>query len=174
MIKLTKREKILGFTLMGVGTVLLLYVFLVEPALERVNTLSRVIPRKKNDLTKLRNKADEYTALHNKLENLRAQTASQEKTFKLLPALEAQLKKCGLSDNIVTMEQQVVPLKNSYEKTVVEISLKELSLSQLIDFLSKTKSSNRLVKTNTLHIKNNPKKKRMLDVTVEVYVVNLS
>ena len=171
MIQLTKREKIIGLTLVALSLLLSLYIFVIEPVAERVNTLSRVIPRKQNELVKLREKADEYLILHSKLDDLRTEIASQKKTLRLLPLLETQLKKCELSNNIITMKQQVLPLRNGYEKRIVEIRLKELSLAQIIDFLAKIKSSNTLVKADTLHIKKNQTKKQKLDATIEVYTI---
>lgn len=171
MINLTKREKILGYIMVLLSILFSLYVFAVEPAVKRINTLNRVIPRKENELNQIRKKADEYKKLNTEAKELRAQIDSQKEEIELLPLLETTLKDCGLSKNIATMKQHILPLDEKYEKKMVEIHLEKLSLAQLVDFLSKTRSSNKLVKINTLHIKKNQRKSQMLNAAVEVYVV---
>ena len=121
--RLTQREYWLAAGLVALVAAWAFYTVGIGPALERIETLNRVIPEKQNELEKLRIKTGEYIALHDSIEDLRTKIASQEETFELLPYAESLVQECGLTKNLVTMKQQASQLETNYHETVVEIEL---------------------------------------------------
>ena len=172
--RLTQREYWLAAGLVALVAAWAFYTVGVGPALERIETLNRVIPEKQNELEKLRTKTGEYIALHDSIEDLRTKIASQDETFELLPYAESLVQECGLTKNLVTMKQQASQLENNYHETIVEIVLENLTLRQLFDFLQKIKSSKVLARTKTLHIKRNPTNTDLLDSVIEIRNLKLT
>ncbi|HCO94356.1 MAG TPA: hypothetical protein DIU00_10455 [Phycisphaerales bacterium] len=172
--RLTQREYLLAAGLVALVAAWAFYTVGVGPALERIETLNRVIPEKQNELEKLRTKTGEYIALHDSIEEMRTKIASQEETFELLPYAESLVQECGLTKNLVTMKQQPSQLETNYHETVVEIELENLTLRQIFDFLQKIKSSKVLARTKTLHIKRNPTNANLLDSVIEIRNLKLT
>jgi cell division protein FtsB len=168
MMRLTRREYWLAGVLVAFIAAWAFYAIGVGPALERIETLNRVIPEKQNELEKLRTMASEYTALNDAIEDLRTKIASQQETFELLPYAESLVQECGLLKNLVTMKPQTSQLETNYHETVVEIEMENLTLRQIFDFLQKIQSSKILARTKTLYIKKNLKNSDLLDSIIEI------
>jgi hypothetical protein len=172
--RLSRREYWLAAGLVAFIAAWAFYAIGVGPALERIETLNRVIPEMQNDLEKLRTKAGEYTTLNDSIEDLRTKIASQEETFELLPYAESLVQECGLTKNLVTMKQQTSQLETNYHETVVEIEMENLTLRQIFDFLQKIQSSKVLARTKTLYIKKNLKDADLLDSVIEIRNLKLT
>lgn len=169
MIRLTRREKLLAIALAILVVGLVLFTFAVKPAIERTETLRRVISEKQDELQKLRAGSNEYIFLRDNLDNLRTKVASQEKGFELLPFLESLIREHGLAKKVATMKQQVLQLGPSHSETIVEVRLENLTLKQLVDFLRKVESSEVLARTKSLYIKKNLTNPDLLDSVVEIH-----
>lgn len=168
MMRLTHRELRLITSLMVFVIAWTLFVLGIKPALERIETLNRVIPEKQNELEQLNIKTGEYTTLYGRLRDLHAKIDLQEKTFELLPFVESLVQECGLTKNVVTMKQMVSQLETNYNETIVEIKMENLTLRQLVDFLWKIQSSDVLARTERLYIKKNLTDTNLLDSVVEI------
>jgi len=169
MIRLTRREKLLAVALAIFAGGLALFTFAVKPAIERTETLRRVISEKQDELQKLHAASSEYIFLRDSLDNLRAKVASQKKGFELLPFLESLIREHGLAKKVATMKQQVLQLGPSHSETIVEVRLENLTLKQLIDFLRKVESSEVLARTKSLYVKKNLTNPDLLDSVVEIH-----
>jgi len=169
MIRLTRREKLLAIALAILAGGLVLFTFAVKPAIERTETLRRVIFEKEDELQKLRAGSNEYIFLRDSLDNLRTKVASQEKGFELLPFLESLIREHGLAKKVATMKQQVLQLGPSHSETIVEVRLENLTLKQLVDFLRKVESSEVLARIKSLYIKKNLTNTDLLDSVVEIH-----
>ena len=172
--RLTHREYWLTAGLIAFAAAWAFYVAAVSPALERIETLNRVIPEKQSELERLRINIGEYIVLHDVIEDIRTKIALQEKTFELLPYAESLIQECGITKNVVTMKQQASQLDTNYLETVVEIEMENLTLRQLFDFLQKIQSSKVLARTKTLHIKRNITNSELLDSVVKIRNLKLT
>ena len=78
MIRLTHRERwlVVGLTVFAAGWAL--FVLAARPAIDRIDTLSRVIPEKSRTLQELRAKTTQYLALQTGLDNLKRKANLQE------------------------------------------------------------------------------------------------
>jgi hypothetical protein len=73
------------------------------------------------------------------------------------------------------MGQNVLQLDQAYQEAIVEISLQNITLKQLVDFLSKIEGSPRiLAKTKTLHIQRNPTNADLLDSVIQIHSPKLA
>jgi len=169
MIRLTRREKLSAVALATLVGGLVLFTFAVKPAIERTETLRRVISEKQDELQKLRSRSNEYIFLRDSLDNLRTKAASQEKEFELLPFLESLIREHGLAKKVATMKQQVLQIGPSHSETIVEVRLENLALRQLVDFLRTVESSKALARIKSLYIKKNVANTDLLDSVVEIH-----
>jgi hypothetical protein len=174
MIRLTRREKLLAGGLLLFAAAWSLFAVAVSPALDRIETLNRVISEKQQELEEVRAISKEYIYLNNSFDNLHIKVDSQRETFELLPFLESLIQECGLAKNLETMKRQVLQIDSNYSEIIVEVRLERLSIGRLVDFLSKIKSSHARVRTKSLYIKRNMANKNLLDSVIEIYNTELS
>jgi hypothetical protein len=163
----------MAFALSVLAAFWILFAFVVNPAIDRVRTLTRLIPEKRNELQKVRDRSKEYAFLRDTLNQLRTKVSSQQNSFELLSFLESLVQKSGLEKKVVAMKQQVAPLDNDLFETIIEVRFQNLTLRQLVDFLCKAESSPVLVKTKTLHITKDLTNPDLLDSTVEIHSAKL-
>ena len=174
MIRLAPREKLLVLSLAVFVAVWLLYVLAVNPALDRIETLDRIISEKQQELEEIRAISKEYIFLNKNLSNLRTRDDSERDTLELLPFLESLINECGIAKNVETMKRQVLPMDSNYSEIIVEVRLESLSIGQLVDFLGKIESSQAGTKTKSLYVKRNVTNENLLDSVVEIHNTEFS
>jgi type II secretory pathway component PulM len=173
--RLMQREKLLLITVVTAAVLWMVFRLGIKPALARIQTLNRVIPERQRELTELRAKSKRYISLHDSLSDLRKHVASQDQTLELLPFLESLTQECGLTQNATAMDRNVLQLDQDYQETIVEIRLQNVTLRQLVDFLSEIEGSSLvLAKTKTLHIQRNRTNTDMLDSVIEIHSPQLA
>lgn len=173
--RLMQREKLLIVAVVIAAALWMLFRLGVKPALARIQTLNRVIPEKRHELIELRTKSREYISLHDSLNDLRKQVASQDQALELLPFLESLMEECGLARSTTAMQRSILQLDRDYQEAVVEIRLENVTLRQLVDFLSKIEGSSQvLARTKSLYIKRNPTNTDLLDSVIEIHSPKLA
>ncbi len=172
--RFTHREKWLAG---GLGVFVIAwatYAFGVGPVLERIETLNRVIPEKQSELEEIRSKTDKYMALSAGIDDLKTKVASQEQKVELLPFVESLIDECGLAGNRDTMNKQELELGTDYRETVVEVKMKGLEFSQIVEFLKELRSSKVVTGVKSLYIKQNLTDASLLDTHLEISSLKLS
>ena len=167
MIQVTSRERLLSIGLVVVLAAWALYALAVKPARDRIRTLQRIVPEKQAQLRQLQTQSAQYTALRDELAQRQTKTASPGADFQLLSFLESLVERHKLVKNVVTMELDTRQLQpGSAEAATIE--LRDVSLKQLIDFLSAVQISEPAVQVGSLYIRKNPNNERRLDSTVGI------
>ena len=144
-----------------------LYALAVKPARDRIRTLQRIVPEKQAQVHQLQALSAQYTALRNGLTQRQTKTAAPGPDFQLLPFLESLIERQKLTKNMVTMEPDTRQLQLG-DGEAVTIELRDISLRQLIDFLSAIQTSESAVRVGSLHIRKNPNNETRLDSTVGI------
>ncbi len=150
--RLTHRERWLITAITSIVLVWASYVFGLRPAIERIETLKRVIPENERKLQDLKVKSKQYLSLSATLGKVKNNEAQAQKDFELAAFIESNCTSCGLAKKVVTMKQEVLPIDSKYSEIVAEIQLENITLQQLVEFLLKTESSNRLLWVKSLYI----------------------
>jgi len=167
---LMRREKKLLLSLTAFLACGVVYAFAVKPALERIQTLNRVIPEKQMQLQQLRVKCRQYVELQKKLSRMQNNTSPREQqNFKLLPFIESLIKKSYLPEKVVKIKQYSAQLDADHYETVAQIRLEKMRLDELVDLLSRLRQSPVPVKIKTLQIKINASDPGLLDSVVEIH-----
>jgi len=167
MIQVTTRERLLSIGLIVVLAAWASYALAVKPARDRIRTLQRIIPEKQAQLRQLQTQSAEYAALRSALARRQTEMTSSGFDFQLLPFLENLVEQHKLTKHVVTMEPDARPLQPGYAETVA-IELRDISLKQLIDFLSAVQTSESTIRVGSLHIRKNPNNEALLDSTVGI------
>jgi len=168
MRRLARREKLLIIGLVVFAAIWSLYTVAVSPAIERIETLNRVISEKQQELEEVRAISKEYIFRNKNLDNFQTQADFGQDALQLLPFLEALINECGIAKNVETMKREVLPIDSNYSEIIVEVRLGNLSIGQLVDFLGKIESLEAGAKTKSLYVKRNIKNKNLLDSVVEI------
>ncbi|OHB65044.1 MAG: hypothetical protein A2Y76_09370 [Planctomycetes bacterium RBG_13_60_9] len=169
MIQITKRERLLSIGLIAVILTWVIYAQAVRPTRNRIHTLQRIIPEKQVELRQLQAKSAEYTAIRTEFAQLRAKMASQEPDFQLVPFLEAMIEQHKLAGHVVAMEPGTVQPQPDYSEAVVTIEFQDISLKQLIDFLTAVDTSTAVIQVGSLHIRKDTASESLLDSTVRIH-----
>ena len=120
---------------------LLLVQFAVRPAVERASTLRRVVVEKREILAQLRAKSQEYGQLQAEVGRLRSAISGQEESRKILSTIERVRQAAKLPEDALSMKPTTAAIDKEYQETVVEVVLDNVTLAQLIAFLSQLDSS---------------------------------
>jgi len=168
MIQLTRRERTLAIGLAAVIGVWGLYALAIQPTLNRIQTLRRIVPEKQKELEALQAAGADYLSLTSKFEQLRARMASQQGDFQPLPFLEAMIERHKLAGHVVGMQQDVLQPRPDYSEVVVGIELQDVSLAQLIEFLAAVETSEAVAQVGSLHIRRDRAREGLLDSTVSI------
>lgn len=168
MMPFTRREQSLLLGLVVFATAWVLLIFAVRPAIDRMETLRRVIPEKTMALQQLRAKSKQYLTLKAGLDNLKKNADLQKSKFELLTFVESTTRKEGLTEKVTTMKQKVYPLDSHYSEIIVEVGLENLSIEQLLKFLLKIKSSNQFLQINSLYTKKSMANLNLLDSVIQI------
>jgi len=174
MMQITPRERLLSVGLIVVVAAWALYALAVRPARDRIRTLQRIIPEKQAQLRELQAQSAQYTALWHDFTQRRESRASQGPDFQIMPFLETLVERHKLAQHIVTMERDTLQPQPDYSEIVVTIELHDVSLKQLVDFLSEVETSKSAVRVGSLHIRKDPNNEALLDSTVGIYSPRLS
>ena len=168
MINFTNRERwmagIVGAFVLAYG----FYTFALSPAMERIRTLKRIVPEKRQTLTEIKEKSTQFLTLENELKDLRQRVALDGQKFEPLAFLESLTKKKGLTEKVASMKQATSQLDSDYSQTIVEMNLQDITLPQLIDLLLETKSSNHALWIKSLYAKKLAADPALLDAAIQV------
>ena len=168
MIQLTPRERRLAIGAALFIAAWALYGFTVKPTLDRLETLNRVIPEKHAVLAELTAKSREYTALRRRLTRLGQEIASEPGDFALPAFLEESAENCGISDHVVSMQSEPPRSKATYVETLVTVKIENLTLNQLVKFLTAIQSGPAFVRIKSLTIQKNGVSHNRLDCQISI------
>ncbi len=170
---LTTREKYIGATGAAIITLLVAFQMFVNPALNRINILQRVISEKKQTLIDLTAKSQKYNTLSTDIKNIRLEISATPISENLLPAIEKIQNKCGLSQNIFSMKSSTANINGIYNESSVEIIMQKITLDQLLEFLSEIELVKSTISVRTLEIKHTPQNPTLLDTTIKLAKIGI-
>jgi type II secretory pathway component PulM len=166
--RLTQREKQFAIGATVFLALIIAFQAFVRPALGRIRTLRRVVDEKREMLSELRTKSQEYNALRSQLEQIRLTIGNQQRDRQILSFIERAQRDCGLMQKVVYVTPTTTAIGDKYEKTNVEIKFAAVTLDQIIQFLLKIESSQLLIGIRSLEIKCGLANTALLDAVIQV------
>lgn len=168
---LSNRERLFAAGSILLVTAWILYTAAISPAVERIGTLKRVMPQKNLELRQLVAKSNQYLELKNKIDSLRKNTSFDGTEFELLPFVEEITKTCKLTEKIATIKQDINKLDEAYSEIVVELRLQNITLTELVGFLSKITSSEHLLQIKSMYTKKSAGPSDLLDSVLYISTI---
>ena len=147
---------------------LVVFQIFVRPAIGRVRTLRRVISEKRQVLSELLAKSQEYNIVSSELEKIRSEMEQRPEERKILSFIEGIQKECGLMQKVVYMKPSANIVNDVYEETTIEIKFQNITWDELIQFLFKIESSELTLGIKTLNIKRGVRDSNLLDTIVQL------
>jgi len=149
---------------------LLVYMFAVDPLLQQMDMLDRLIPQKQRELDKLGKLREEYGRLKGRVdEDVRALGGD----FSLSTFVEKTvLDKVGKPHLAGIKPQPEQPFEN-YQEVAVEVRLEQVTLAQIVAFLSGLEAAPQRLRAKRLEIKSRFNEPDLLDAAITVAVYQL-
>ena len=169
---LTKREKQIISTGAVLLCLLVAFHIFVRPAIGRVRTLRRVISEKRQVLSELLAKSQEYNTVSIELEKIRSEMKRQPEERKILSFIEGIQKECGLMQKVVYMKPSANAVNDVYEETTIEIKFQNLTWDELTQFLFKIESSELTLGIKNLNIKRGVRDSSLLDTIMQLVSIS--
>jgi general secretion pathway protein M len=166
--QLAKREKYF-IALAGTIIVLALVIELViAPFFEKKERLQLNLAVKQNNLQEMVALHQEYQALQQDTNTLARRLASRPKNFTLFSYLEKAAGDAGIKDNIKYMKPSASTGKGSFKESLVEMKLERITLGQMVGYLKRIESPEKLVSIKRISIQSNTKETSYLDAILQV------
>ena len=150
------------------------YVAYVRPALERTETLRRVLPAAASDLEDVKAKAREIAELGERLDTLRGRARGIDRDFGLMAHLEDLQRQSGVHQRVARFNSTEAPVNEEYIERVVEMRLERTTFPEIVGFLEKLDQSDAPIRTSRLHIRRDARRDGALDATIEIRMLSLA
>jgi len=152
-LKLTKRERLyvsLGASLI---TAFLVFQFVLLPFVNAKEKVRHSIEVQKKALEEIVALRSEYRTLRVDSGNIGAILARRSQGFTLFSFLEGHAGKAGIKSNIKYMKPSSSTDTTPYKESSVEMSLEDITLKQLVEYLYLVESPENLVRIKRLSVK---------------------
>ncbi len=163
---LSLRERTLLSVAGGALALVLFTLLIVNPVFSATgNSRARMSTAEQQlqSMLRLRREHDEVSA---RLRATEARIRKNKERRNILSLLEAMASKANV--NIDSIEERQASDDDQYRETRVEVSLKNVTISQIVNYLHNVESSERLFSVKGLRIKTRPDKPDLLDVNFTV------
>ncbi len=155
-------------TMLLVGGILFLVFIIVEgiilPTVDRIQQLNRLVTDKERDLEKFAELRKSYEHHHVRLEDIQAKVNRQDDTFSLVAYIEQMTITQNVNHTIAVLRPNNAAPVEGYQETAVELSLKKITLGQIISFLQALESSPYFIRAKQFSMKSRFSDSSFLDV----------
>lgn len=162
---LNSRERVLVLTAGGLLGAGLLFLAVVNPILNAAAAAETRVATAEQELELVRRLRRDYDELHGRLSSVeeRIRNGPRGEIFTTLEKLAA-----DSAVKIDSMEPRTSPASEAYRETKVQVSLKSVTLGQLVNYLHRIDSSAQVLSIKSLRIRSRKDKPDLLDVTFTV------
>ena len=166
--KLAKRER-LFVTLAAVAIALfILLEFLILPFFKERGRMKRGIIDKQVELRDVLEGSARLKALRRNSLGLEQSLARREKGFALFSYLERAAGTARVKNNIKSMRSSTSKGQGDYKESTVEVKIEAVTLQQLVDYLYRIESPNKVVYIKRMSIQENKRGKGYVDAILQV------
>ena len=162
---LSSRERLLVLGAAGMLAAALLFFALVSPVLRAAASAKARVDAAEQELEAVRRLSRDYEDVNGRLARVEAriQSGPRGEIFTTLEKLAS-----DSAVKIDSMEPRTSPASEAYKETKVQVSLKSVTLAQLVAYLHKIDSSEQVLSIKSLRMRSRKDKPDLLDVTFTV------
>ena len=163
---LAPREQVLVGIAGGALAVTLLVFALVMPFVNMADAATRRVESAQQQMVAMMRLSREYAELDSRLRGVEQRIKSQRGQPNIRTLLESLAKESAV--RIASMEERQAGKSENYSETKLEVSLKNLTLNQIVKYLHNIETSKQQLSVKSLRIKGRPDQSQLLDVTFSV------
>ena len=166
--RLERRERI--FLWCGVIFVACFLVFQggISPYLEAKQKLEQSLLRKKNDMLEMEILQSQYLDLRERQGEISRMIDQRKPDFSLFTFLEQQANTVRVKNRVTYMKPSTAELDDGFQESAVEMKMEQITLKQLVDFLTRVESLEQVVVVKRLAVQKNKKEADLLDVVANI------
>ncbi len=160
--------------LAGVGVlVLALLVFLwLLPSLEKIRRLDRAISLESKRLEQVRSLHQAVSELNQRETILQEQIRRRStESFSVASVVENIAKEAGVMEQVQYLKPEQGKLAEQFREALVSLKIGEITPAQLVEFLYRLESSERILRVRNLQLRSSPKETGKLDATLTVFTL---
>ena len=166
--KFAQREKYFISTAAVFIGIFCLFQFLIFPFFEAKRKIQRGVSAKEDGLNEIIKLSSEYNRYRRSSQGIQQVIAKRRKGFTLFSFLENKAGEAGIKTYIKYMKPSISSGTGPYKESLVEMKLEEITLQNLIGYLYRIESQNKVVRIKRMSIKENKKKSGHLDAILQI------
>ena len=147
---------------------ILLFQGVISPYLDARQKLERTLQRTQNDLLEMQILQTQYGEIKRRQGEITRLIGRRDAGFSLFSFLEQQADKVRVKNLVTYMKPSRIDLDEGLQESAVEMKIERVTLRQLIDFLDKVESVDKVVLVKRLAVQKNNKDSNLLDVVATI------
>lgn len=176
MSRLEKREKfVLLFGVCFVAGFIILQTMIL-PYMEARTSMMRSLSKNENELVEIQLLKQEYLELKSRQGDIEKRLAERTPGFSLFSFIEEQAAVTNVKERVTYMKPTANEIDEGFNESIVEMKMERLTLDQLVSFLSKIESEEKIVSIQRISIQENGQVQGLLDtvMSIKTFQVNRS
>jgi len=166
--RLEQRKKYLVFFIACSIAIYFLLHFIIFPFLEKRGHIERAIRTKEGALKEIVMLRAEYQAYKNRTQEIKKSFANRKEGFSLFSFLERAAAKADVKNHIEYMKPSVFQGTGPHKKSIIEMKLEKITLTQLIGYLYHIELMENTVIIESISIRENKQETGYLDAVFKV------
>lgn len=172
--RLEKREKYI--LLFGVFFVLGFIVLqaMVLPYIDARQTMTRSLSRNERELVDIQLLRQEYLELKSRQGDIEKRLTERTPGFSLFSFLEEQAAATKVKNSVTYMKPSANEIDEGFNESIVEMKMERVTLDQLVAFLEKIESEEKIVSIQRISIQENGQEEGLLDTVLSIKTFELN
>lgn len=172
--RLEKREKYI--LLFGVFFVLGFIVLqaMVLPYIDARQTMTRSLSRNERELVDIQLLRQEYLELKSRQGDIEKRLTERTPGFSLFSFLEEQAAATKVKNSVTYMKPSANEIDEGFNESIVEMKMERVTLDQLVAFLVKIESEEKIVSIQRISIQENGQEEGLLDTVLNIKTFELN
>ena len=172
--RLEKREKyILLFGIFFVVGFIVLQA-IVLPYVEARQTMTRSLSRNESELVDIQLLRQEYLELKSRQGDIEKRLTERTPGFSLFSFLEEQAAATKVKNSVTYMKPTANEIDEGFNESIVEMKMERVTLDQLVAFLVKIESEEKIVSIQRISIQENGQEEGLLDTVLSIKTFELN
>jgi general secretion pathway protein M len=172
--RLEKREKYI--LLFGVFFVIGFIVLqaMVLPYVDARQTMTRSLSRNESELVDIQLLRQEYLELKSRQGDIEKRLTERTPGFSLFSFLEEQAAATKVKNSVTYMKPSANEIDEGFNESIVEMKMERVTLDQLVAFLVKIESEEKIVSIQRISIQENGEEEGLLDTVLSIKTFELN
>jgi general secretion pathway protein M len=146
----------------------LIFQGVVSPYLDARTKLERSLQQTQNDLLEMKILQSQYGEIKQRQGEIARLIGRRDAGFSLFSFLEQQADTVRVKNRVTYMKPSTIDLDEGLQESAVEMKIERITLRQLIDFLDRVESLEKVVLVKRLAVQKNKKDSNVLDVVATI------